>query len=52
MVMFLVVVAIFVLSVAVGSAIGSALARLAISGLQRGMVGSVESAPPSNRSAS
>ena len=38
MIMFLVVVAIFVLSVAVGSAIGSALARLAISALQRGMV--------------
>jgi len=38
MITFLVVVAIFVLSVAVGSAIGSALARLAISGLQRGMV--------------
>jgi hypothetical protein len=36
--MFLVVIAIFVLSVAIGSAIGSALARLAISGLQRGMV--------------
>lgn len=37
MTLFLVVVAIFVLSVAVGSAIGAAFARLVLSGMQRGL---------------
>ena len=40
MVLFLVVVAIFVLSVAIGSAIGSGLARLVLLWMQRGLVAS------------
>ncbi len=40
MVMLLVVVAIFLLSVAVGSAIGSVLGRLVFSGMQRGLAAS------------
>jgi hypothetical protein len=49
MFMFLVVVAIFVLSVAIGSAIGSGLARLALNGIERGLVASrrTTSIPPS-----
>ena len=48
MIMFLVVLAIFVLSVAVGSAIGSLLARLVLNGMERGLVASREttSTPP------
>ena len=37
MILFLVVVGIFVLSVAVGSAIGAALARLVLGGIRRGL---------------
>jgi len=50
MVMLLVVVAIFVLSVAVGSAIGSALARLVLNGIHRGMLASqrTTSTPPTS----
>jgi len=46
--MFLVVLAIFVLSIAVGSAIGSVLARLVLNGMERGLVASREntSTPP------
>ena len=40
MILFLVVIAIFVLSVAVGSAIGAALARLVLSGIRRGLTSS------------
>jgi uncharacterized membrane protein YciS (DUF1049 family) len=48
MMMFLVVLAIFVLSVAVGSAIGSVLARLVLNGMERGLVASRQptSTPP------
>jgi hypothetical protein len=48
MFMFLVVVAIFVLSVAIGSAIGSGLARLALNGIERGLLASrrTTSIPP------
>jgi len=45
MFMFLVVVAIFVLSVAVGSAIGSALARLVLNGMERGLIASRQTTP-------
>jgi hypothetical protein len=40
MVLFLVVVAIFVLSVVIGSAIGSGLARLVLMGMERGLLAS------------
>ena len=40
MVLFLVVVAIFVLSVAIGSAIGSGLARLVLLWMERGLIAS------------
>lgn len=48
MVMFLAVIAIFVLSVAVGSAIGSGLARLVLLWMERGLVASrrTTSTPP------
>jgi len=45
MFMFLVVIAIFVLSVAVGSAIGSGLARLVLNGLERGLIASRQNTP-------
>lgn len=45
MILFLVVVAIFVLSVAVGSAIGAAFARLVLSGMQRGLESSRRTGP-------
>ena len=37
MILFLVIVGIFVLSVALGSAIGAGLARLVLSGIRRGL---------------
>jgi hypothetical protein len=40
MLLVAVVIAIFVLSIVVGSAIGSALARLVLSGMERGLVAS------------
>jgi len=45
MVTFLVVIAIFVLSVVVGSAIGSGLARLVLMGLERGLLASRRTTP-------
>ncbi len=49
MLLVAVVVAIFVLSIALGSAIGSALARLVLTGMERGLVASRQTHPPSNQ---
>ena len=50
MMMFFVVLAIFVLSIAVGSAIGSVLARLVLNGMERGLVASRQpTATPTTR---
>jgi hypothetical protein len=48
MMMFLAILAIFVLSVVVGSAIGSMLARLVLNGMERGLAASRQttSTPP------
>lgn len=48
MILFLVVVAIFLLSIAIGSAIGSLLGRLVLNGMQRGLVAASERTTPTS----